>query len=57
MNDTDNDLIFALAERVVRALNMIQHNGEFELIATETNLDVRFVIALAVSSASAVVSA
>ena len=55
--DADSDLIFVLAERVMRALHLIHRNAHFELIATETNFDVRFVIALAVLSASEVVSA
>ena len=57
MMDADSDLIFVLAERVMRALHLIHRNAHFELIATETNFDVRFVIALAVLSASEVVSA
>lgn len=57
MIDAESDLIFTLAERVMRALNMIQRNGDFALIATETNFDLRFVIALAVLSASEVASA
>jgi len=48
----DNDLIFAFAERVMRALYLIQCNGDFEQIAKATNFDVRFVIAMAVLSAS-----
>lgn len=48
----ENDSIFELAERVMRALRLIQRNADFERVAAETNFDVRFVIALAVLSAS-----
>jgi len=54
---TESDSIFELAERVMRCLNLIQRNADFELIADATKLDVRFVIAMAVLSASEVVSA
>jgi hypothetical protein len=57
MIEKENDAIFEQAAAFYRALRMIQRNADFEQIAKATNFDVRFVIALAVLSASEAVNA